>query len=182
MIDDELLDVARQNLRNRIAALDAPRLANVITQDFSFEQIRAGVDRAQIRNWITPLLNRHNYCAAIYRLTVNTQNGANSLQQAFEAFVPPYGVKLPRNNEVAGSRTVYVGSSRNIRQRVPQHLNNCAAGTYALKMQLWCPHVESRLRVEVTLVGGDLDPTLVQDLEDALWMSSRPMFGKFGAR
>lgn len=182
MINDDVLGCARNNLRNRIAALDNAQLANVIQRDFSFEQIRAGVDAAQIRDWITPLLGEDIHCAAIYRLTVNNQDGANRLRLAFEEYVPPNGVKLARNNGVAGSRTVYVGSSRKVKQRLPQHLNDCAAGTYALKMQRWCPNVENSLSVEVTVVRGDLDAALVQDLEDALWTRSRPMFGRFGAR
>ena len=182
MINDEVLTLARQNLRNRVAAIENAQLADVFQRDFSFEQIRAGVDAAQIRDWITPLLGEDIDCAAIYRLTVNDQDGADRLKRAFEEYVPPDGVKLARNNWVAGSRTVYVGSSRTIRVRLPQHLNKCAAGTYALKMHLWCPNTENSLCVEVTVVRGELNTALVQDLEDALWTSSRPMFGKFGAR
>lgn len=182
MINDDLLDSARQNLRNRVAAIDNAQLADVVQRDFSFEQIRAGVDAAQIRNWITPLLGKEIDCAAIYRLTVNDQDGAASLRLAFEEYVPQEGVKLTRNNGVIGSRTVYVGSSRAIRTRLPQHLNNCAAGTYALKMRLWCPNKDNSIRVEVTVVRGAIDAALVQDLEDALWRCSLPMFGKLGAR
>lgn len=182
MINDEVLNLARQNLVNRAASIDNVQLGRVFQQDFSFEQIRAGINAAQIRDWITPLLGDDINCAAIYRLTVNGQDGANRLRRAFEAYVPPNRVKLARNNKVAGSRTVYVGSSRTIGDRLPQHLNNCAAGTYALKMHLWCPNTENSLRVEVTIVRGELNTALVQDLEDALWTSSRPMFGKFGAR
>ncbi|WP_113154189.1 hypothetical protein [Nitratireductor sp. OM-1] len=182
MINNDVLDCARQDLLDRVRALDRVLLADVIRRDFSFEQIRAGVNAAQIRDWITPLLGGDINCAAIYRLTVNNQDGADSLRLAFEDYVPPGGVKLTRNNRVLGSRTVYVGSSRKIRQRLPQHLNDCSAGTYALKMHLWCPNAENRLNVEVTVVRGEVDQALVQDLEDALWARSRPMFGKIGAR
>jgi len=182
LINDVVLDCARRNLRNRVAALDNVQLGRIIRRDFSFEQIRAGVDARQVREWVTPLLGGDIHCAAIYRLTVNNQDGANRLRLAFEEYVPPDGVKLAQNNGVAGSRTIYVGSSRSIIQRLPQHLNDCAAGTYALKMRRWCPNAENGLNVEVTAVCGDLDAALVQDLEDALWTRSRPMFGKFGAR
>lgn len=182
LINDEVLDFARQNLWNRVAALDNAQIADVFHRDFSFEQIRAGIEAAQIRDWITPLLGQDIDCAAIYRLTVNDQDGANRLRQAFEEYIPPEGVKLARNNGVVDSRTVYVGSSRTIRDRLAQHLNNSAAGTYALKMHLWCPNAENSLRVEVTVVRGEIDTALVQDLEDALWRRSCPMFGKFGAR
>ncbi|MGB0661342.1 MAG: hypothetical protein ACPGNV_14360 [Mangrovicoccus sp.] len=182
MINDAVLDIARQNLWSRVAAIENAQLADVFQREFTFEQVRAGINAAQIRDWITPLLGEDIDCAAIYRLSVNDQDGANRLKLAFEEFVPPEGVKLARNNRVAGSKTVYVGSSRTIWNRLPQHLNNCSAGTYALKMNLWCPNTENRVTVEVSVVRGKLNTALVQDLEDALWTNSRPMFGKFGAR
>lgn len=182
MINNDVLELARQSLQDRVEAIDRVQLRDAFQRDFTFEQVRAGVGAAQLRDWITPLLGEDIDCAAIYRITVNNQDGADRLRLAFEEYVPPDGVKLTRNNRVAGSRTVYVGSSRKIRTRLPQHLNDCAAGTYALKMHRWCPDAEYSLRLEVTVVPGQLNTALVQDLEDALWTSSRPMFGKLGPR
>ena len=182
MFNDEVLKPARQSLLDRVAAIDRVRLGDALQRDFTFKQIKAGIDTPKLRYWITSSLGEDINCAAIYRLTVHDQDGADRLRLAFKEYERPSGVKLTRNNEVDKSKTVYVGSSRTIRTRLPQHLNDCAAGTYALKMQRWCPDAEYSLRLEVTVVPGQLNTALVQDLEDALWTSSRPMFGKLGPR
>lgn len=182
MIDDELLGFARNNLERRFAALNNAAFGGVIEQAFSFHKIRAGFEPGEIRDLIRPLLGNDINCAAIYRLTVNDQAAADMLRLAFEQFRPPAGLKLTRNNNVVDSRTVYVGSSRDIGSRLHQHLHTSADGTYALKLHLWCPDAENRINVEVTPVRGEPEASLVQDVEDALWARSRPMFGKFGAK
>ncbi|MDF9304781.1 hypothetical protein P5P81_20735 [Tritonibacter mobilis] len=182
MIDDELLGFARNNLQRRVAALDNAAFGDVIEQAFSFHKIRAGFEPGEIRELMRALLGADISCAAIYRLTVNDQAAADMLRLAFEQFRPPDGLKLTRNNNVDDSRTVYVGSSRDIGSRLHQHLHTSAKGTYALKLHLWCPDAENRINVEVTPVRGVAEASLVQDVEDALWARSRPMFGKFGAK
>ena len=119
---------------------------------------------------------------AIYRLTVNNQAGSDRLRHAFVGYEPRDGHMLTRNNDVNDSTAVYVGSSQKVGQRLQQHLHTCAGGTYALKMHLWCPDALNRISVEVSVVRGDAEATLIQDIEDALWRSSRPMFGKMGPR
>jgi hypothetical protein len=182
LIDDELLGFARNNLERRVAALNNAAFGAVIEQTFSFHKIRAGFEPGEIRDLIRPLLGDDISCAAIYRLTVSDQATADMLRQAFEQLRPPAGLKLTRNNNVVDSRTVYVGSSRDIGSRLHQHLHTSADGTYALKLHLWCPHAENRINVEITPVRGVAEASLVQDVEDALWARSRPMFGKFGAK
>lgn len=48
-------------------------------------------------------------------------------------------------------------------------------------MHRWCPEGDHSVRVEVVTVHGETNAQQVQDVEDALWIRSRPMFGKFGA-
>lgn len=182
MIDDKVLNHARNNLEQRIAALSQVQFSDVIQRDFPFGQIRKGFGRGEISACIKPQLGDVIYCAAIYRLTVNNQRGADRLRQAFRDFEPPDGHVLARNNHVTDSKTVYVGSSRKMWQRLQQHLHTSANGTYALKMHLWCPNADNSIKVEIQAVRGAVDASLIQDLEDALWKRSRPMFGKLGAR
>lgn len=165
-----------------MAALNNAAFGDVIEQAFSFHKIRAGFEPGEIRDLIGPLLGDDISCAAIYRLTVNDQAAADMLRLAFEQFRPPAGLKLTRNNNVGDSRTIYIGSSRDIGSRLHQHLHTSADGTYALKLHLWCPDAENRINVEVTPVRGVAETSLVQDVEDALWARSRPMYGKFGAK
>lgn len=182
MIDKKVLNFARENLLKRAEALDSVQLTDVIERDFSFGQVASGNDVKQTEDWITSLPSEATKFAAIYRLSVNTQEGADRLNLAFQDYVRPGGVKMTRNNRVAGSRTVYVGSSRNIRQRLIQHLIRCPDGTYALKMNRWCPNTDDRLKVEIVVVRGEENQALIQDIEDSLWIRSLPMFGKLGPR
>lgn len=176
------MDLARNDLEHRAAALNDVQFENVVRLSFSFEEIRVGFRRGAISARIRRLLGEGIASAAIYRLTVNNQAGANRLRDAFVGYEPQDGHVLARNNHVANSTVVYVGSSQKIGQRLQQHLHTCARSTYALKMLLWCPDADNRVSVEVSAVRGAVEASLVQDIEDALWRSSRPMFGRFGPR
>ncbi|MCF7728064.1 hypothetical protein [Sulfitobacter sp. M22] len=182
MIDEAVLEHARDNLKRRTAALNDVRIAKVVQRDFTFKEIKNGLARGGLNDWIRPLLGQHQRSAAIYRLTVNDQDGANRLRQAFLDRGSQNGNVFARNNNVADSTTVYVGSSQKVGQRLQQHLLTGPIGTYALKMHLWCPYADNFLSVEISVLQGTAEPSLLQDVEDALWITSRPMFGKFGAR
>lgn len=182
LITEGVLEQARNDLEGRAAALNDCQFSDVIRQDFSFAEIRAGIGGGAISAWIRPLLGQEIHAAAIYRLTVNNQAGADRMRQAFIGYEPENGHALTRNNNVTDSTTVYVGSSQSIGQRLQQHLHTCAKGTYALKMHLWCPDADNRIIIEVSLVAGDVETSVVQDIEDTLWKMSRPMFGKLGAK
>ena len=182
MITEAVLDQARNDLELRAAALNGVQFEDVVRLNFSFEEIRAGFGPGAISARIRPLLGEGINSAAIYRITVNNQAGASRLRNAFVGYEPQDGHVLTRNNNVANSTAVYVGSSRKIGQRLQQHLHTCARGTYALKMHLWCPDADNRVSVEVSAVRGAVEASLIQDIEDALWRSSRPMFGRLGPK
>jgi len=182
LITDAVLEQARNDLEHRVAALNDVQFENAVRLNFSFEEIRAGFRRGAINAQIRPLLREGIGSTAIYRLTVNNQAGANSLRDAFVGYEPQDGHKLARNNDVNDSTAVYVGSSQKIGQRLQQHLYTCARGTYALKMHLWCPVAVNSIAVEIAVVRGNIQAAVIQDIEDALWRSSRPMFGKIGPR
>lgn len=182
MITQAIMDQARSDLARRAAALNNVRFERAIRLSFPFAEIRAGFGRAAISRRVRPLLGEGRSPVAIYRLTVNNQDGADSLRAAFEGYERRDGHVLARNNNIANSTVIYVGSSRKIGQRLQQHLHTCSVGTYALKMHLWCPDANNRVDVEVTAVRGEVEASLVQDIEDAVWRSSRPMFGRLGPK
>lgn len=182
MINAELLAQGRQHLEARAAALGQMQFLDVVPRNFTFADIRRGVERDELNEWLNPLFIRNVNPPVIYRLAANNQEGADRLRRAFADFEPQNGHRLARNNNILDSSTIYVGSSRSICQRLRQHLNTTAAATYALKMGLWCPEADYSVRVEVSGVQGDAGVLQVQDIEDALWTRSRPMFGKFGAK
>lgn len=182
LINDALLARARQDLQARAAALQRIECVNVPPRDFDFADIRRGFGRGHLAGWLRQGLGNHLALPIIYRLTAGDQIQADALRHAFEHFVPAARSKLPRNNAIADSLTIYVGSSLDIRKRLREHLGSAANGTFALRMRNWCPAVDGSVRVEVSAVLGHATSSQVQDVEDALWRSSRPMFGRLGPK
>jgi len=182
VINEALLARARQELQARAAAVQGINVFNVPSRDFNFEEIRGGFPRGHLTGWLRRGLGNHLAMPTIYRLSVGNQLQADALRAAFEHFAPADRAKLSRNNAVEDSLTIYVGSSLDIRKRLREHLGRAANGTYALKMHSWCPAVDGRVRVEVSAVLGGVTSSQVQDVEDALWRTSRPMFGKLGPK
>lgn len=75
------------------------------------------------------------------------------------------------------SRTMYVGSSTTgIRKRIREHLGDGHRGTYALQLKHW---FEGKYKITIRDYG-DLEPELIQLLEDDLSHALKPAFGKRG--
>ena len=93
------------------------------------------------------------------------------------------GYRLPRRNPGREAQTtLYVGGSESIRQRLQQHIGSAPVGTYALNMQRWCPEFDGVVTVRVQSFSPEVNRDCRQDLEDTLWDSLQPIFGKRGAR
>ncbi|EJM77191.1 GIY-YIG nuclease family protein [Pseudomonas sp. GM55] len=80
------------------------------------------------------------------------------------------------------SRLLYVGSSANLDARIKQHLGFGNKGTYAMQLCHWLPEREGMLRIQAWRFSKEIDGAVVQAIEDGLWASNRPMFGRQGAR
>jgi len=79
------------------------------------------------------------------------------------------------------SACLYVGRSQKLRSRLKQHLDAGSEGVYAMHMLRWCLGIEATIRIQC--YRFDQQPNLiVQALEDGLWESFRPMFGRKGER
>ncbi|MGY3438493.1 MULTISPECIES: hypothetical protein [unclassified Marinovum] len=174
-----LIEQARKALLARANALESLEFATVLRTTFSYEEIKNSDPKDRLRGWLVVDGTKVN--RAIYRLSVDTQAEASSLRAAFDLF-DRKKVKLTRDNKVTDSTVVYVGSSRSIASLLRQHLFHGADQTYALKLEKWCPTDVHALNIEVLPLSDDEDFALVQDIEDALWKSSRPIFGKLGPR
>ena len=182
MINDELLRSARTNLNDRALAVTALQFGPLVARRFELDAIRAGFRRGEIARWLKEELSERPDLPVIYKIFANDQDTANRLQRAFAACENLDRYKFARNNNVGDSTTVYVGSSHKIRDRLRQHLQSAPGGTYALNMGLWCPEGAGSVTVEAQVMLSDPTPYAVQDVEDALWITSRPMLGKFGAK
>lgn len=88
------------------------------------------------------------------------------------------------NGDLENSNCLYVGSSRSLSSRVRQHLGLAHRGTYAMQMVHWQPEtpLEGRVCFKASRFPASTDALILQALEDKLWMTERPVFGRMGAR
>ena len=81
------------------------------------------------------------------------------------------------NNQ--SSNYLYVGRSQKLRSRLKQHLDAGNDGVFAMHMLRWVAGINVKIKISYYQFDG-LDNLTVQALEDALWESFNPMFGKKG--
>jgi hypothetical protein len=84
----------------------------------------------------------------------------------------------PRLNSL--SSCLYVGSSQSLAKRLGDHLGYGASGTYALQLQYWARPLSLRVELVCAKYADATPYSVVQTLEDALWESKAPMFGRQG--
>jgi len=85
------------------------------------------------------------------------------------------------NKDHADSITLYVGRSKTLRARLRQHLGAESKGVYAMHMLRWASGIDAQLNVSYMRFEGE-DDLLIQAIEDGLWSSLRPTFGRMGER
>jgi NurA-like 5'-3' nuclease len=79
------------------------------------------------------------------------------------------------------SQTLYVGRSRDMGTRVRQHLGADLFKPYALHFELWAKNNAIEVTIDY-MRFEDRDDLLVQAIEDGLWESLKPAFGRKGSR
>lgn len=83
-----------------------------------------------------------------------------------------------KNNE-SKSTYLYVGRSKKLRSRLSQHLGAKHEGIYAMHLQRWATQLNCE--IEVSYYSLDGQPNLVvQSIEDGIWETVTPMFGRQG--
>lgn len=87
---------------------------------------------------------------------------------------------FPRMNDNTGS-TLYVGSSKNLRARLNQHLDKSISDTYALHLGRVADIIDFDIIIKWFIVPCEYID-ISQEIEDALWMHLAPVFGRMGAR
>jgi hypothetical protein len=89
---------------------------------------------------------------------------------------------LARDNKShEDTRCLYVGSSANLLRRIREHAGQGHEKTYALHMGRWLPD-EAEVRLTYAFLGAGSPSLIASALEDHLWETRRPMFGRRGAR
>ena len=85
------------------------------------------------------------------------------------------------NGENKETVTLYVGRSKTLRARLKQHLGAEGRGVYSLHLQRWATGNDAEISVFIMKFDGAED-LLVQAVEDGLWASLKPAFGRKGVR
>lgn len=112
---------------------------------------------------------------------VTEQCDLSKIRNAFStAKATQNGRAYPRLN--GQSRCLYVGSSKNVHQRLKEHLGYGAKGTYALQLAHWAGRFPAELEFKCAKYQTGLAPEVYQALEDTLWDEMSPMFGRKGAK
>jgi hypothetical protein len=79
------------------------------------------------------------------------------------------------------NRILYVGSKRTrFGSRIKQHVGMHNKRTYALHLKEWLPELPTKIGLEYYVLGP-VKPKWLQFVEDALWDTCKPLFGKRGA-
>lgn len=181
ILDRALIGQARRRLLARGRVLRVVEFGEEVQETFTLEQIREGAAETGIMEWLSREVWRYPLTQpAIYVIAADSIETANQIAQAFPQVRDFSGPRF--NNGHGDSRTLYVGSSEEIRPRLKQHLWRASRTTYAVNLALWCPEGDGGITVKVQPILGDPSREIRQDIEDTLWQQLMPRFGKPGGR
>jgi hypothetical protein len=85
------------------------------------------------------------------------------------------------NNENMNTGTLYVGRSKTLKARLRQHLGAENRGIYSMHLQRWATRNDTEISISYMKFENKED-LLVQAIEDGLWASLLPAFGRKGER
>jgi len=74
----------------------------------------------------------------------------------------------------------YVGSSQSLAKRFKEHLGFGASETYALQLTHWARPLDLKLEFVCAKYPDGTTPEVIHALEDTLWQTRKPMFGRQG--
>jgi hypothetical protein len=185
MLTDEIIRAARRKLLIRARSIRNAEFNNAIEHQFTAQQILDGVAAQAVVAWLVQSLGDRITRPVLYSLSVADTETAEAIVNAFDGLLTEQerGYRLPRRNPRSeGQTTLYVGGSENVRRRLREHIGSAPRATYAMNMQQWCPMFDGMVTVSVQSFSPEVTRDCRQDLEDTLWDSLQPIFGKRGAR
>lgn len=130
---------------------------------------------------------------------ISKKNNKNSFLYVFTADMPlaiydkykafnSNNLKISKINNYDENKTkcLYVGSGKNCKSRLSQHLGITAKsnGTYSLHLKKVLGNKSNKVKfcIYVLPIGNDVDTSVMQVLEDSLWKMLSPCFGKLGGK
>lgn len=85
------------------------------------------------------------------------------------------------NKENANANALYVGRSKKLKSRLTQHLGTEQRGIYSMHLQRWATGNDAKISISYMKFEKQED-LLVQAIEDGIWSSLKPAFGRKGER
>jgi len=85
---------------------------------------------------------------------------------------------------------LYVGSSKNIKQRLKEHLFLCNKNSYAMDLDQWIKAKNATITIYIwdfsnflnSVKNKKLEDEYLQNIEDLLWKKYLPLFGRQGKK
>ncbi|MFV3306056.1 GIY-YIG nuclease family protein [Pseudomonas sp. NY15181] len=182
-MNQELLEQIAENLVSLAEQVKEASVEASHTVQLPLQDVRAGYPEAPLaalKSWVAAGGNDAQY---IYQVSASEGMVIDDLHKAFS---------LAKDNKTGGrayarlhhaSQCLYVGSSSSPMARLKQHLGFGAKGTYAMQICHWLPPQSSgSLKIDVWRFSKETPKAVIQVIEDGLWASRQPMFGRQGAR
>lgn len=85
------------------------------------------------------------------------------------------------NKENTVTKALYVGRSKKLKGRLTQHLGTEQRGIYSMHLQRWATGNDAKISISYMKFEKQED-LLVQAIEDGIWSSLKPAFGRKGER
>ena len=185
MLNDELITdcgAAQVKLASEISAIKAGEFK---TTELSLADILDAYPVAKLR----PLIEwakEDKDCRFIYIFTVKTEKDPALLLQCFTAVKRHHKEAkstrmFARPNQP--STNLYVGSSASLESRIKQHLGYRDKTLYSMQLCHWLEQgsIDS-ITLKVWKFPSTIPQTVLQAIEDHLWLKAQPMLGKQGGK
>jgi len=117
----------------------------------------------------------------VIRLPADKRHIVNSLWEQLEDARKLANDYCRINRENANTDTLYVGRSKKLKSRLTQHLGTEQHGVFSMHLQRWATGNDAEVSISYMKFERKED-LLVQAIEDGLWVSLRPAFGRKGER
>lgn len=168
------------------AVEDLEILAKKIRQ---FDEGREWISRSftlkdDLEGLVDSIANENSKRCFIY---VVTSDNIEAIYQKYRLF----NLESPKVSKINSfdryeTKCLYVGSGRNCRDRLRQHLGITfgSNGTYSLHLKKILGNTSDNVNfcIFILPLGNDVDSSVMQSLEDSLWRMLLPCFGKLGGR
>ncbi|MDZ4088033.1 MAG: hypothetical protein U1E69_14680 [Tabrizicola sp.] len=183
IVDEALINLARQRLLGRAEALRAVTLGPTVERNFLLRELRQGEADAGVTTWLSgdiwpyPKAQPTLYVIRLADAAIAGQLVNGLPARAARDFAAP-----KENKGTEGSATLYVGSSEDVKKRLREHLWQAHPLTYALHLGRWCVETEETLSVSLQPILNGGDREVRQELEDTVWRQLTPRLGKPGGR